>query len=69
MEIVDLLDNSPSKLAAILYFLPPYIGAGLNGQPSPLSYTEEVVGSSPVPSIKEPLGVEVFAIMKAKHEG
>jgi hypothetical protein len=48
MEIVDLVDLLSSKLVAILYVVPLYTGAGLNGQPRPLSYTEEVVGSSPI---------------------
>jgi hypothetical protein len=54
---MDLLYNFPSNLVAFLDFLPPYKGAGLNGQPLPLSYTEEVVGSSPIPPTVKPLDV------------
>jgi hypothetical protein len=53
-----------ANLVAFLDFLPPYIGARLNGQPSPFSHTEEVVGSSPIPPTEEPLIVGALAFIK-----
>jgi hypothetical protein len=49
MFIMDMLDNLPVKIDAKLDVLLPQMGAGLNGHPLPIPYTEEVVGSSPIP--------------------
>jgi hypothetical protein len=69
--------GSPSMLHTVVLIgcnlgadiLQQYGNHGLNGQPLPLSYTEEVVGSSPIPTTQEPLGVEVFTFIKPNDGG
>jgi hypothetical protein len=60
IEFIDSIDISTPIYGDWIENETPYIQGRVYGQPSPLSYTEKVVGSSPILHTRESLGVCFF---------
>jgi hypothetical protein len=54
MDIIDIVDKYTPHRQDIMDNRPPYVACGNCENPMTFSYTEEAVGSSPIPPTREP---------------
>src|SRR4030042_3196857 len=62
IEFIDFIDVQTPIYGYCIEIDTPYIRGRVYRQPCRLSYTKEVVGSSPIPPTERPLGFGVFLI-------